>query len=166
MRFATIAAFAAAALLAVGPVRAQTPTQPPAENLAAARELVQTLKSTDQFRAILPTIFDNLRPVFVQDRPEMGKDYDAIIPIVIASATKRVDEFADKLAAIYANNFTVSELRDLIAFYRTPTGQKFIARQQDIARASMAMGQEFGQTLVKDLREQITEELRKREKAK
>lgn len=159
MRAILVALLTAAALLAAGPLRAQTP---PADSLAAARELVQVMKATDQFKAVLPTIFANLKPAFVQGRPEVEKDFDAIMPLIIAGAVKRVNEFADKLAVIYANNFSLDELHNLTAFYRTPTGQKLIARQATIARESMAMGQQFGQTLVEDLKEQITEELRRR----
>ena len=162
MRHIAIAAFVAAFLFAVTPLRAQTPPAAPPQNLAAARELVAAMHATDQFKAMLPTIFQALKPVFVQDRPDVEKDYNAIMPIIITSAMKRVNEFADRLAVIYANNFSVDELRDLIAFYQTPTGQKLVARQPVIARDSMAAGQQFGQTLVNDLKGEISEELRKR----
>lgn len=170
MRHAVIAVFAAAFLAAV-PAWSQTSSPapaapPPAENLAAARELVQVMKATDQFKELLPTIFEGLKPAFVQGRPEMAKEYDAIMPIIIKGAMQRLNGFADMLAGIYAQNFSVDELHDLTAFYRSPTGQKLIARQPVIARASMALGQQFGQSLVNDLKEQITEELRKREQAK
>ncbi len=168
MRRAIFAVFVAAAVLAAGPLKAQSPAaaSPPAENLAAARELVQVMKATDQFKALLPTIFEGLKPAFVQGRPEMAKEYDAIMPIIINGATQRLNAFADMLAGIYAQNFSVDELHDLTAFYRSPTGQKLIARQPTIARASMVAGQQFGQTLVADLKEKITEELRKREQNK
>lgn len=168
MRRAILAVFVAAAVLAASPIRAQAPSgdSAPAENLAAARELIQVMKATDQFKALLPTIFEGLKPAFVQGRPEMAKDYDAIMPIIINGATQRLNAFGDMLATIYAQNFSVDELHDLTAFYRSPTGQKLIARQPAIARASMVAGQQFGQSLVADLKEQITEELRKREQNK
>jgi uncharacterized protein len=168
MRRAIFAVFVAAAVLAASPLKAQSPSpaSAPAENLAAARELVQTMKATDQFKALLPTIFEGLKPAFVQGRPEMAKEYDAIMPIIINGATQRLNAFGDMLANIYAQNFSVDELHDLTAFYRSPTGQKLIERQPAIARASMVAGQQFGQTLVADLKEQITEELRKREQNK
>jgi uncharacterized protein len=167
----TIIVVFASAFLAVGPLWAQTPSPspaspPPAENVAAARELMATMKATDQFKAILPTIFEGLKPAFVQGRPDMAKDYDAIMPIVINGAMQRLNGFADMLANIYASNFSVDELNDLIAFYKSPTGQKLIERQPTIARASMAAGQQFGQNLVQDLRQQITDELQKREQNK
>ncbi len=169
MRYATIAALAAAAFFAISPLRAQTPpasAAPPAENLAAARELVSVMKATDQFKALLPTIFENLKPIFVQGRPETAKDYDAITPIIMASALKRLDLFADKLAGVYAGNFSVNELHDLTAFYRSPTGQKLIERQPVLARASVAVAQEFAHSLVIDIRAEIGDELRKREQTK
>lgn len=173
MRRAIFAVFVAAAVivssgLASNPLYAQSPSAnpPPAENLAAARELIQTMKATDQFKALLPTIFEGLKPAFVQGRPEMAKDYDAIMPIIIDGATQRLNSLADSLAEIYAQNFSVDDLHNLTAFYRSPTGQKLLERQPTIARASMVAGQQFGQTLVADLKEKIAEELKKREQTK
>ena len=173
MRRAIFAAFVAAAILALsvlaaGPLQAQSPppAPPPAANLAAARELIQVMKATDQFKALRPTIFEGLKPAFVQGRPEVAKEYDAIMPIIIEGASQRLAGFADLLAGIYARNFSVDELHDLSAFYRSPTGQKLITRQPVIARASMLAGQQFGQAMVADLKEKIAEELKKREQNK
>jgi uncharacterized protein len=164
MRCTIFAVLVTFACLAASPLRAQAPstTPPSADNLAAARELVTTMKATDQFKLLLPNIFQALKPAIVQNRPDAAKDYDAIIPIVTAGAMKRLDDFADMLAGIYARNFTLDELHDLIAFYKTPTGQKLIAQQPVIARESMVAGQKFGQELVMDLRQQISDELKKR----
>jgi uncharacterized protein len=162
--YARVAVFVALAFFAVSPLRAQAPSDapPPAENLAAARELVAVMKATDQFKVLLPSIFQALKQAIVQGRPEVAKDYDAIVPIVTAGAMKRLDAFAEVLATVYARNFSVDELHDLIAFYKTPTGQKLIARQPVIAHESLIAGQQFGQELIADLRQQIDDELKKR----
>jgi uncharacterized protein len=166
MRRAIIAVFAGV-FLSFTSAWAQTSVapSPSPETVAAARELVRVMKATDQFRALLPTIIQGLKPAIVQGRPEMEKDFDAIMPIIINGAMQRLNQLADMLADVYARNFSVDEIHDLIAFYRTPTGQKLLERQPVIARAGMAAGQQFGQMLVIDLKEQITEELRKREHA-
>jgi hypothetical protein len=80
MRSLVVAAIAAA-LFAAGPVRAQTPaTSVAPENLAAARQLIRVLKDVDQFNAKLPTLIVNLKPMIVQNRPEIEKQYDAMMP--------------------------------------------------------------------------------------
>src|ERR1700757_2293078 len=79
MRHAIVAVLAAAFFVA--PAWAQTPAPPPAENLAAARELVGVMKATDQFKAVLPTIMQGIKPSIVQGRPEVERDYDTIMPV-------------------------------------------------------------------------------------
>ena len=163
MRQAIIAVLAAA-FFAISPLQAQTqPTlPPPADSLAAARELIQVMKATDQFKALLPIILHGLKPAFVQGRPEMEKDFDAILPAINEVAMRRVNELAEALAVIYASNFTVGEIHDLAAFYRSPTGQKFLTQQPLIARESIIAGQKWAQTLSLELKEAIAAELRKR----
>jgi hypothetical protein len=165
MRHAIAIVFAA--LLAIGPVSAQSqqraPAAPSAESLAAARELMVLIKATDQFKILLPSILAALKPAIVQNRPQAEQDFDAVMPIVTAAAMRRLNDFAELMATVYARNFSVDEIHDLIAFYRTPTGQKLIARQPVVAQQGLAAGQEFGRQLVVDLRQDIMDEMRKRE---
>jgi uncharacterized protein len=73
----------------------------------------------------------------------MDKEFDAIIPAISEVGVRRVNELAEELALIYARNFNVNEIHDSTAFFRSPTGQKFIAQQPIIARESLAAGQQW-----------------------
>jgi hypothetical protein len=44
-----------------------------------------------------------------------------------------------KLAKLYADNYTEAELRDILTFYQTPTGQKTIAKMPSLMQQSLAM---------------------------
>ena len=66
-------------LFSVGVARAQTPSP---EAMAAARELVTTLKLSDQYKALLPVILLGLKPTLTQDRPEIERAYEAMLPAV------------------------------------------------------------------------------------
>jgi hypothetical protein len=87
---------------------------------------------------------------------------DLILPIMLDSLNTRLDEFADEIAAIYARNFTPDEIRDLVVFYRSPTGQKLIDKLPIVAKQSMETGQAWGRKLAGELQSRIAEELRKR----
>jgi hypothetical protein len=39
-----------------------------------------------------------------------------------------VPQIVDRMTAIYARNFSVAQIDDLMAFYRTPTGRDFLAK--------------------------------------
>jgi uncharacterized protein len=138
--------------------QAQTPQAQPApspEALAAAHDLMVIVKPEERFKLMLPVIMQNLKPAVVQGRPEVEKQFDATMPLLLDNAQKRVDDLANTIATIYASNFTPQELRDLIAFYLTPTGKKLLERQNVIAQQSMAAGQELGRAVVRDVQEQM-----------
>jgi hypothetical protein len=162
MQNVIIAAVAALALLAVNPAaRAQTVPQatpmPSPEAVAAAYELMTVMKPEDRFKAVVLSVMQNLKPAVVQGRPEVEKRYDAMMPVFLESAQKRFNELSDAIASIYASNFTAEELREIIAFYHTPTGQKLLARQAVIAQQSMTAGQELGRAVMKDVMQQMND---------
>ena len=92
--------------------------------MAAARSLVNTMKLADQYKALLPAILLSLKPALTQDRPEIERDYDAMMPMIADAFTPYYTSMIDGIAAVYANNFTAAELRDIEAFYRQPVGTK------------------------------------------
>jgi uncharacterized protein len=157
MRSLVVAAIAAA-LFAAGPVRAQTPaTSVAPENLAAARQLIRVLKQEDQFKGKLPTLIANLKPTIVQNRPEVEKQYDAMMPTLQQQAMQRVNELTDALATIYARNFTVDELHVIAAFYATPTGQKLTEVSPTISSQSIQAITQFQRAVVDDIKKQMGE---------
>jgi len=159
MRKRSLAAYLAVFLLAAGPA---FPQSPPPDAMAAARELVVTMQMADQFKAIMPTIVKGLKSAIVQNRPQVERDYDAIMPLLLEGMNARVSEVIDQIAALYARTFTAAELRELVAFYQGPVGQKFVRSQALLMQESMAIGQQFGQSVAKEMQDRIIEELRKR----
>lgn len=138
------------------------PQSPSPDALAAAKELVEATKTADNFKAVVPLIMQQLKPEIVKNRPAVEKDFDAITPLMMEMANARVSKFAEGVAVVYASNFTADELREVTAFYRTPTGEKFREKTGVIAQQSMAMGQKFGEQLMNDLQARMKDELRKR----
>jgi hypothetical protein len=159
LRHALAACIIAIGIIVTGPTTAQSP---PADALAAAKDLFAVMKLDEQYKAMLPLILQQLKPMIVQGRPEVERDYDAIIPALSAAANARFGEITSLSAALYATHFTAAELRDVAGFYRTPTGQKFLQKLPSIAQESFAIGQRFGQTLLNDLQSQMKQELRTR----
>jgi uncharacterized protein len=166
MRKANVSAFVLAGLLLCAhPASAQTtapaPT-PPADAVAAARDLVSTMNLSAQFRAILPSLMQALKPAIVQDRPDAARDFDAALPAVLDAILARTNEINDIYANIYARNFSATELRDIAAFYRTESGQKLLAKLPIVTNEGLAAGQRFGQSLAFDLQQRMQEALRKK----
>jgi len=84
-------------LLAAGPAGAQSPSP---EAMAAARELIVTMRAADYFKTLMPAIMQQLKPAIVQNRPQVERDYDAIVPLLLDSMNARVNEIIDQIAAV------------------------------------------------------------------
>jgi hypothetical protein len=136
------------------------------KTLAAARALVTTARLADNFKKIVPVmiqqLMQTLKPAIVQGRPEVDRDYDAMVPQMVNGMLAKSDLFIEGIARIYAKHFTVDELGQLTAFFRSPAGAKYIEQVPAITQESMMMGQSVGQEIGKDLQDRMIEELRKR----
>ena len=97
-----------------------------------------------------------------QDRPEIERDYDAMMPAVADAYTPYYNAMVDSIATVYANSFSVDELRQIEAFYRQPVGQKFLDKSQAIRRQSVQIGEDTGRKAAEDLRASLTQLLRQK----
>ena len=158
-RLFRMAGLFAAVLLLTAPARAQSPSP---ESTAAAKELINTINLADQFKNLMPMIMKNLKPAIVQGRSEIDRDYDAMVPILLEASQARIGELIEAVAIIYSSNFSAEELRAVIAFYKTPVGQKFLQKQPFMMQQTMTVGQKFGQSIAADMQKRMMEELRKK----
>ena len=156
--FRSLAACLALTLMSAGPA----PAQSSPDALAAAKELMTAMHSADNFKTMMPALMGALKPAIVQGRPDVEKDYDALVPVLLGAMNSKLDALIDKVAAIYAKRFSAAELREVTNFYRGPVGQKFVAQLPGIMQESMAIVQEFGQQLAGELQMRMMDELRKK----
>ena len=146
-------------LFSISGASAQTPSP---EAMTAARSLVTTMKLSDQYRALLPGVLLGLRPTLTQDRPEIERDFDAMMPMMVEAFAPYYTTMVDNVATIYANNFTAAELREIEAFYRQPVGQKLLDKSQVLAQQSAQVGQDASRKAAEEIRKRLTEALRQK----
>jgi hypothetical protein len=122
------------------PASAQTPPPSPSpEAMQAANELFALL-SKEMVSQLAEQITAQVWPLIQR---ELGGKVDAPTLADLRKEFVRIqtENLADVLKdapAVYARHFTVSELRDLIAFNRSPTGQKILHETPQIMGEVMA----------------------------
>lgn len=121
-----------------------------------------TLRIADQYRALLPQLLLKLRPVVAQGRLEIERDYDAMTAPGAGIYSPFFASMIDQIAALYAANFTVDELRQIEAFYAQPAGQKFLAKSDALTQASAQIGQDVSQKAADELKQRLIEALRQK----
>jgi hypothetical protein len=119
------------------------------ERIAAAKELMEATGVTKQMDSMVAVMGDGFR----QGARDAGGG---------AMADKVSDEFNDHMkrllsyrdamleefAVIYAERFTADELKSVTAFYKSPTGQKFIAASPELMQAGAAIGIKYSQKVM------------------
>lgn len=145
----------------VGLISAAAAQAPPPEALAAARSLVAAMKLPEQYKAMLPTILLGIKPVLVQDRPEIERDYEAMAASVSEAYTPFYNAMIDGVAALYANAFTIPELHQIEAFYRSGAGQKLLEKAPALVQQREIIVQEISRKAADELKARLTESLRK-----
>ena len=64
----------------------------------------------------------------------------ATLTQVLADPTL-IDELGDEMVPLYARFYTVQEVEQLTAFYKTPLGRKMLATMPQLSAESMAISQ-------------------------
>jgi uncharacterized protein len=143
---------------------AETPAQPAAtpEHTAAAVEFLTASGVTRGFEEMIPQFLDQVRVRYVGQRPEIAEMINEAALSVVPEFVKRRDDLNAALAPIYTSRFTIEELNELVAFYKTAAGQKFSNFQSDVLQASVPVVQNWSRKMSTDMAARIKEEVGKK----
>jgi hypothetical protein len=123
---------APAAMLALvllsAPVLAQEPS---ASHLAAARELMDTTGVLAPVGELIPSFTDQIRKQNVT-RPELSKDLEDVLKTVQPEMQLQRQQITNIVARTYAKWLTEAELKDVTAFFKSPTGVKYNKVQPEL----------------------------------
>lgn len=125
-----------------------------AERLAMARELLDLL----QMETIMKGSSEMMIEAQLSGNPMLTPYRDVLTTWAQKYLTWQV--MGDRIASVYAETFTEGELRDLVIFYRTPTGQK-------LARATpglMQKGAEVGEAVAREHQAELVALVQERSK--
>ena len=145
-------ALVGAALASSLPALAAPPT--PAA-IATAGEIVKLSGATSLFTSLVPGVIEQSKILFLQQNPGLAGDLNVI-------ATKMRADLAPRLNELDAEHFTEQELKDLLAFYSSPVGKKFVVEQAVVVNSSLKFAQDWANKLSDEVTEKMRDELKKK----
>ncbi len=75
--------------------------------------------------------------MFVPQNPDLQKPIVESVQTIAPTFEKRRSEIIDIVARVYATKFTEAEMKELLVFYRSTVGKKFVAEQAGRARGKL-----------------------------
>ncbi len=134
--------------------------EPPAAQIAAARQLVISSGMQRSFEPMVPQLMRQIVPLLTRTRPELKDNLQAVVQKLQPEFVKKGDEMTDIAAKIYARRMTQAELEQAAAFFDSPVGKKYVDVQPAMLDEVVVAMQTWTQTLSSYMMQRVHEEMR------
>jgi len=168
---------AAAALAVVMPGLAQAQQRPPAAPAAPAKpassptamllakELIDIKGASSAFDPLVNGVIEYHKSFYLQTNPTLQNDLNAVAQKLSADLAPRKAEMQQELTRIYAAHFSEAELKEALAFYKTPLGKKLIAEEPKAQDEAMKAADDWSRTFATEVDSKFRAEMQKRGKS-
>jgi uncharacterized protein len=143
----------------VGGAEAQ---QPSPTAIATAKELITVKGATALWDPLVPGVIEQAKSVFIQANPTLIKELNEVAVKLRAEYAPRSAEVVNDVAKLYASRFTEQELKDTLAFYKSPLGRKLLVEEPSILDQSMRSAQGWADRLSQEVIGKIRAEMKRR----
>jgi hypothetical protein len=124
----------AIAFLALVP-SAQAQQQPSAAAVALATQLLEIKGGLTAFDPAINGVIITHKGTLLRINPNLTKDINEVEQVARKDTAARQDELHKEIAIGYATAFTEQDLKDMIAFYKTPLGKKMLEQEPKAGEA-------------------------------
>jgi hypothetical protein len=163
-KFSLRAAAIALAIALAAPAGAQQAPSPAA--VAMAKEILTLKGAAAMWEPVIPGVIArarqsvlNTNALLAQSNPGFIKDLNDIANALVTEFAAKSTELTSEVAQIYAQHFTEPELKDLVAFYKSPLGQKVITEEPKVIDESAGRisrwAEQFTETVLARLRTEM-----------
>jgi hypothetical protein len=151
----------AAALLAFGG-SGHAQQKPSASAVETAREIVTLKGAASIFDALIPGVIEQGKSMFEQQNPGLGKDLSEVAAKLRTEYAPRLTELMTEVATLYASYFTEKEIKEILAFYKSPVGKKMITAEPKALDKSMSFAQDWAVKFSDEVLVKIRAEMKKK----
>jgi uncharacterized protein len=150
---------ALALIASIGSARAQ---QPSATALATAKELITVKGGGALYEPIVPGVIEQAKSVFLRTNPALSKDLNEVAGKLRTEYAAKSAELLNEAARLYAARFSEQELKDALAFYKTPLGRKMLNEEPAILDQSLKSAQTWANKLSDEVIRKMRAETKKK----
>jgi hypothetical protein len=153
---------AAALLLSFVAGTASAQKAPTAAQVNLARQIITISGEIHALDPLIPSVLQQTYTNFVQQNPDLQKPLVEVMKVLQPEFMKKQDEVTSMMATTYASHFTEAELKEILAFYNTPTGKKMVAELPKVLQQSLSSAREWGTKLSEQVVARVREEMKKK----
>jgi len=136
--------------------------EPTPAAVAVAKELIVLKGSTQLWDAVVPGVIEQVKAVFMQTNPALGKELNDVAAQLRTEYAPRASQLVDQVAQLYARTFTEQELRDALAFYKSPLGRKIVNEEPKVLDDGFRRIQQWANKFSEEVMSKMRAEMKKK----
>lgn len=141
LKLASVAIMIAGVILNGAPARGASP-----ETTQLAHQILELTHASAMADQMFSQMMKGLAGELNQANPGRQADVQAVLNQVLTPEFRlAAPELMEQNAQAYADNFSVDELKQIVAFYQSDLGRKMADKQPALVRAQSEIGERFGQ---------------------
>jgi hypothetical protein len=141
---------------------ARAQQQPSPATVALATQLLEVKGGLTAFDPAIDGVIVHHKSILLQINPNLTKDVDAVGAMMLADVAARRADLHREVAIGYASAFSEQDLKDLIAFYKTPLGKKLVEAEPKAGQESAQRAQDWVEKYAESTMERMRAEMKKR----
>ena len=135
---------------------------PSAAAIALAKELIEIKGATKIYDPVVSGVIEYHKNLLLQSNPNLGKDLNEVAQKLHAEMAPRRAELQLEVVKIYAQHFTEQELKDALAFYKTPLGKKLVTEEPKVLDDSMKRADQWSAKFAEEIVVKMRAEMKKK----
>jgi hypothetical protein len=136
--------------------------QPSRNSIALAKEIMEIKGAKKLFDPLTRGVVEQVKRMILQTNLALQKDVNDVSALLQREFEPRIAQMMDEVVRIYATKFTEQELKELLAFYKSPIGRKSIVEEPRALDESMAFGSTWADKLAEEVLTRFRAEMKKR----
>ena len=142
--------------------QAQQSAQPSAAAVALAREVILAKGAGGMIEPLVRGVIESVKNSFVPTNPNLTRELNDVATALHKELDSRSSEVLEQMARAYATRFTEQDLKDLLVFYKTPLGQKFIKEEPTAIEDGLKRAQQWADTFADAVMARMRSEMQKK----
>jgi hypothetical protein len=145
----------------LGPLTAHA-QQPSAAAVALARDVIITKGANQMADPVVRGVIESVKNSFVPTNPNLTRELNDVATLLHKELDSKGNEIVEQMARAYASRFTEQELKDLLVFYKTPLGQKYIREEPVAIEDGLKRAQQWADTFAETVIARMRTEMQKK----
>ena len=136
--------------------------EPTPAAVAVAKELIVLKGSTQLWDAVVPGVIEQVKAVFMQTNPALGKELNDVAAQLRTEYAPRASQLVDQVAQLYARTFTEQELKDALTFSKSPLGRKIVNEEPKVLDDGFRRIQQWANKFSEEVMSKMRAEMKKK----